>query len=369
MNEILPLLVHKKFISYEWGRSIVGYFYKYAKKYDLDIKLIYNYQDILSYTNCGFVIVLGVDLVWLGNVIKQISSTEINIIIMNGNINIPYSKISKINFNQKMIIKNSIEILQQKSRTHTALFGVQENDTSDASKADEFASLVSQNDIYYTNTCHNIADCFSNFFKNIEKYDSVICANDIIAIYLLSRLSELNITVPDKLHVIGNGNLRIGSYVSPTFTTASYNMGAMVEATVYILKSMIHFSAITNIDISLSSDIIERGSTGVDYNSPNSSFRYPYQLNNILGINEDCKIDEELMIIKNIDRVLTMSSEVEISILSKLLAGSSYDNIAKDEIMSPDTIKYHIKKLYKNLNIHRHTELIELFDKYKINIK
>ena len=58
---------------------------------------------------------------------------------------------------------------------------------------------------------------------------AVFCANDLMAIGLMSRAQELGLTIPDDLSVAGFDGVRLGDYVRPTLTslqTSPWLMGA-----------------------------------------------------------------------------------------------------------------------------------------------
>jgi DNA-binding CsgD family transcriptional regulator len=56
-------------------------------------------------------------------------------------------------------------------------------------------------------------------------------------------------------------------------------------------------------------------------------------------------------------------SERETEVLERLLHGKNAPAIAKELVISPNTVRSHIKRLYRALNIHSRQELIESFEK------
>ena len=64
---------------------------------------------------------------------------------------------------------------------------------------------------------------------------------------------------------------------------------------------------------------------------------------------------------------LAFSSEEQRMILM-LVNGAKYGEIAEQVHLSEDSVKYHIKKIYKNLGIHRKDELISLLNVYGITL-
>ena len=60
----LPLLIHTKYLAFEWGKSTVDYFRKYAAKHGLDLFVFHEPEEIDIVQCQGYVIVSGVDLLW-----------------------------------------------------------------------------------------------------------------------------------------------------------------------------------------------------------------------------------------------------------------------------------------------------------------
>lgn len=58
--------------------------------------------------------------------------------------------------------------------------------------------------------------------KKIDKYRSIICANDLLAAAALRFLATLNIDVPKKIAVIGIDNTDLANVLSPSLTSIDY---------------------------------------------------------------------------------------------------------------------------------------------------
>ena len=66
------------------------------------------------------------------------------------------------------------------------------------------------------------------FAKLASRPTAVICANDLMAIGLMKAASELGISIPDDLSVIGFDNVEISEYLTPPLSTIqvpAYDMG------------------------------------------------------------------------------------------------------------------------------------------------
>lgn len=59
-------------------------------------------------------------------------------------------------------------------------------------------------------------------FKNLKNYDSVICANDLLAAGALRFLSDMNIKVPQQMSVVGIDNTDLADLLNPAITSIDF---------------------------------------------------------------------------------------------------------------------------------------------------
>ena len=365
---VLPLLVHTKNVSFEWGKSNIECFIRQAKQLGMDVHIMYNWREVFDWKGQNVLIVNGVDKEWLEEVTENLAVLQMRIILIDGIINDECRSVSQVLFDQKEVIRSSLSLLRSKGRCCPALFGIQKNDTSDTSKAEAFAEQERSDAVYWFEK--DIAGCFDAFYRDFEKYDSVICSNDIVAVYFLSRCRENHILVPKQLYVIGNCDLWISSHVEPMLTTASYNKDAMIAVAIQLYRMLSAFPNIMSSNVSLLADISERASTGVvnkKVNNENVS-RSLYQYDERFMENVSHILCPEILRIKKLDQTLSMCSQQDLLILQRLADGSSYEDISAETFLTVDTVKYHIKKLYRLLEIHRRHELTALLDKYSLKL-
>lgn len=354
----LTLLVHTKIASFEWGKTVIEVFQRHAIRNKLTLRTVYRWQDA---ADSDVVVLVGVDEPWLKEALKNLDPLRQHIILLNGIADQYHMHISHVLNEQEMLIQDCVELLRRHGRSRPAFFGVQKNDTSDESKALAFAQCVSARDVYYVDA--DIDACFDELFSRLEYYDSVICANDIMAIYLLGRCRELGISVPERLYLIGNGNLWLGAHVTPTLTTVSYDPDTMAAVTLQLYKNFSRFGKLSAADIHLKGDLIERESTnGISKAHESSEVRSFWQCD------DSCDVCAKIYQIRTVDRVLSSCTLEKRTILRMLTEEASYDEIAEQVQLSCDTVKYHIKKMYKALGIHSKEELCDLIRYFGIKL-
>ena len=309
------------------------------------------------------VVIIGVDSEWLNLTLDKLNLQRNKIILIHGIAHKDYEYVSHITSDQRGAVQKSINLLKEKERTRPAFFGVQKNDSSDITKALAFSECFPPEYVYYVES--SVEECFERLHKELERYDSIICSNDIMAIYLIARFRALGISVPERLYLIGNGNLWLSSHVTPTLTTVSYNHEVTARLALQMCENLCDFENLGSINISVSTQLVQRGSTGALSTFQSFDSQAPHKRGAYMeyGSEELCR---ELSEIVSLDRVLSTCSEDQIYVLRSWIAGDSVEGIAEKMFISPDTVKYHLKTLYKLLDIHSKNELTELVNRYGV---
>ncbi|MDR0297729.1 MAG: LacI family transcriptional regulator [Streptococcaceae bacterium] len=101
------------------------------------------------------------------------------------------------------------------------------NGTPDAavSKARElgYRSTASHASVVYANFREDDAYNWALTADNLEDYDAIFAASDLMAIGISKALHERGLT--DKIALVGFDDITLGSYISPSLTTVRQNMG------------------------------------------------------------------------------------------------------------------------------------------------
>lgn len=355
----ITLLVHSKIAVFEWGKTLIELFTAQAIKNKYVLTTVCDADDITE-LDCP-VVILGVDSEWLNATLDKLNFRKSKLVLIHGAAHKNYEYVSHISADQQVTVQNCMNLLNEQGRTRTAFFGVQKNDTSDMTKALAFSKRFSHQDVYLTES--NIEDCFERLLKNLDNYDSIICSNDVMAIYLLSRFRALGINIPERLHLIGNGNLWLSSHVTPSLTTVSYNAEVTAKLALQMCETLRDFEDVGSINMSLSTQLIRRGSTGEPCIRQCLDDQRLHKRGAYMEY-EGETLCHELSEIASLNQSLSACSQDQLSILRSWVAEESVDCIAEKLFLSSDTVKYHLKILYKLLDIHSKAELKELVNRY-----
>ena len=354
----LKLLVHSEYLK------TVNAFHHYAVKNGLELKMAFSPEKLLTRRGEA-VIVIGVDQDWLRSVIGNLKEYGAYIIIIAGEPQDDIDNVSYVNIDQRSLMRSSLEYLASRGRSRTAFFGVQKNDLSDNIKKITFLKYHGEDSVYMLDG--TVSAAFDRFFADAGRYDSVICSNDITAYCFLRRCREVGIRVPCDLYLVGNGDLWMSSHMKPSLTTATYDWQGKVKNVVSIIQHIFGLPSFNSLEMNLDAVLVTRESTGHSFVS--SSGDEPKQT--LPTALSDHKIilpgiDPEIQMLHNLNQTLFCASPVQKEILGRLTKHESYEEIADALVMSTDAVKYHSKKLYRQLEVHSKTELSRLFGMYGI---
>ena len=67
-------------------------------------------------------------------------------------------------------------------------------------------------------------------FKSLNKFDAIICGNDLMATAVLNFLQDKGVNIPDKISVVGIDNDDFCNYLTPKLSSIDLNVPRMGEA-------------------------------------------------------------------------------------------------------------------------------------------
>ena len=346
------IIADEKFLAFEWGRTFDAYLHECARKRNIALKPL----DVSNPPAEGYLFLLGVDSVWLAETAEKIAHTHLIAILLEGGGAVLKNRTVHITNDQHSVITESVNLLQAKGCKAPAFFGVQKNDTSDMKKAERFSAYYGEKNIYYVSD--DIYEAYDRFCSDIARYDSVICSNDLFAVFLMKKFAGMGMDVPAEMKVIGNGNLWISSHIKPSLTTACncdyYKTANIIFS---LLRSEALPDVLSNMDLSLKNTIVPRETTGDAASGDERHLYFVSERNSLDYARVKCP---ELKVIVKLNRVLSSLPETDREVLRCIVRSYSREEISGKCFLSYDSVKYHIKKIYGALGVHNKGELISL---------
>ena len=370
---IMNVMVHKWYTRGFYGIQEIQLVRRIAAKYRFVLRFhesAENLQPSGSLSEARFAVVLGVDEHWLRETIEGLCEKGIMPVLING-YNSFGQEISWIRVSQNAIIQDSLSYLQKKKKVNTALFGVQQNDTSDLQKWNAFQKYQKGMGVCYFYRGSG-RECFDKFFQELDHFDSVISVNDIMTVYLLSECRRRQVNLAEKMTIISNGLCPVSCFVTIPFLTYLYETAEQEQIIGKALRFLYSNNGIDSLQVSCNINCVNRvwntelrriGEWG---NCTKKQAEYIYSEEKLLA--DDYKNDEALREIQRINEALRLCDATDIKILASQLSEYRYSDMAEQLFLSEGALKSRIRKLYKGFGVSNRNELKNLLEQYSIRI-
>lgn len=331
-----------------------------SQAYHLKISLTPAKQEMLPHLpqNCGstVVVVIGTSINWLNSITPFLLDRGYLCLLVTGDYDYTMNgKTSSLLLNYRSSTKALLAHLYQAGDRKIAFFGVNPNSYSDRIKSKSFH----ESDIYYN--YGSITTCTNQFFYKLEQYDAAICANDVVAIYLLRYLSEKGIRIPDKFHLASFGGLFLAQLIDPPITTISQDYRLLGQQAVKVCSFLkknpqLVINALINcpIKIQRSSEISHSSASDIiPLKQAVSSNCKPYA-STVSGkqtvgkeVPPDVNFYDDLPVLSlmALERLISESDQLDIQILLELFDGNTLEKTAEYLNLSLSALRYRIRKM------------------------
>lgn len=188
------------------------------------------------------------------------------------------------------------------------------------------------------------AESFDAFFPLASRYDAVLCPNDMIAVAFLSECKKRGFSVPHDFYLASFGNTALGSYCRPTLTTLSMDMYRVGQESFKAWQMLENSGAEERaaLKITVPGRILVRESTE----------NTPVQHENAAlapALSDDRFYHHPLIAsLVGLDACLSARDALDFRILRALFDKESYDTISERCFISPNALRYRLKKIYQD---------------------
>lgn len=226
-----------------------------------------------------------------------------------------------------------------------------------AAKMVEGCSL-SVSDIFL-NDENGLSNCFARLYAGIEKYNAVICANDLSALYLITELRERGIRVPEDVFVIGYANSPVARSASPTITSIEIEEQKRAELCVSLWRFLQKNPEVQSVGLTVEHSLVVRESTGLFYPVGEGE---PFAFSKQTGGD-----DRGYGGLHGLQTFLKRGNSIEQTIVSMILQGKSTAEICEALYLSESTVKYRIRNLLEMFSVQTKSELCAILKHYNIH--
>ncbi len=246
------------------------------------------------------------------------------------------------------------EYLEKCGRKLIALYGINPDSSTDLIKQRYFEDRSKSipaygngSNIYFRisdNKESPTLDCFEHFKKNLEYYDAVICANDLVAKLLIDDLQKIGVKVPDDLYIVSFGDYILAQIGSPTITAVTIDHEQLGRQAVYTYSYLKKASDDLYITAKVAPKLTIGESTAAtelddnteqivdDISTPFSTsfFKHP-----------------EIRSIITFENMLTNCDKLDMQILIGIMSSMTYIQLSEKLFVSENVISYRVKRLCK----------------------
>ncbi len=204
-------------------------------------------------------------------------------------------------------------------------------------------------------------EIFDDFLDVCQRYDAVLCPNDVMAVCLLNVCAKRGINVPRDLFVASFGNMAIGRYYRPSITSMTMDMLRVGEQTFHLWRFlMTNANARENaFRATVPSRILVRETTMNLTIGTDAQIVSPSSASGVMEVDRfyDNKMIAELV---GIEKCIIQRDQVDMRIVAGLMDGQSYEQICDELFISSSTLRYRLNKIYADVGVKKRKEFEEL---------
>lgn len=357
-----------------WCQQTIHAIYDEAAKKRYSVSVIdppdiikINFDSVFGNSEKRILIVLGTSINDSASLAQKANRSGVRILYINYQNENIQSNYSNIIVDYADSMRKMICYLRSCGRGKTALYGINRNSSTDMIKNNYFRQLartpgsgVSEKDIYYNEP--SVLECFDSYGPHAYDYNSVICANDVVAYSLMKNLRCLGMDVPGDCYIVSFGGSILSQVGAPALTTVSVDHRELGRQAVFAYSYLSRVSDNINISAKVEPVFHVRASTENKPYDPvcaemdGGSTELPAVIDFYNG--------PDVKSILSIEHMLSRCDELDFLIMRGLLLGEQYSKLAEMLYTSENVISYRVKRMCKTTGEKNRTSLLELLNLY-----
>lgn len=329
---------------------------------DNNIYLLSDVKDITP--NEKAIIVIPFSKQWHDYTVSLLLSQKIHPIIIMDSYDDYFSSSSCITYDSLHSFYELTNSLIPYTNKNFAFVGISPDSTPDFQKYIGFRNALKEHNIKFEKdfVFYNKEDfttCANNFLKQYEKFDSIICCNDLVAILILSKIPN-----PLNFNITGFGGTKTGEFTLPSLTTIQVDYYHIGKEAVLLYQKLLKTNVLSKTIITVKNDFVIRESTP---HLKKIDVKYPtikIDSNELVNTNmySNCTTKD----ICSFEALFKKCDMQDLQILIGLREKKSYETIAADCFLSLNAMKNRIKNYQKLTNSNTVEDLRALLNFYNI---
>ncbi len=355
----MHVLVEPSFMSSHWCTNYIKGITSQAKRKNITVEVhtdaAFIHQPDFDDTH---VVMLGSSLGWASHYMTLLYASDVYPIVLSiANYQKEFPFASFITMDYEDASRKLMKYLFDRGARATAFFAVNRKSSTDRQKVSNFLSCGGrEEDIYHYDG--DMSEACERIIANIEKYDSVLCANDVSAVILMRRLVDIGIEIPRNIQLASFGDTVLSNLEVHNIAVAhvkSFEAGQMSISAYRMLKSNPSISALSFL---MQCEILDNNYDLVEIRLPHT----PPTFDPAPGI--DFFRDPEVEKVLLVERLLAGCDKLDIRILREVINKESYSKIAAKLFIAENTISYRIKKILSAAPEKSKEEVLSLLAKF-----
>ncbi len=315
--------------------------------------------------NKKILIVIGTSISWIPDILKKLTERGVHVVLVSIQPAANFTSVSTILMDHADTLRALYQYLYSLDRSRIALYGINPNSSADRLKTECFRAILQDQDIedpqdriYYNFAA--LADCFDRFQPNINAYDAVICANDVVAVSLIRHLKTCGLRVPDDLYVVSFGDTLLARLFSPSLTTVTLNHDELGRQAVAAVNYLHRNDAIISLSIKVECRIHIREST--NRATPATERILPVKTAPAPPVifYDDVEVHEALAV----ESFINKCDELDLQILEGLYTAEKYSDLADQLYTTENSLKYRIRRMLSWLEKDNRDDLVRFLSSF-----
>lgn len=254
-----------------------------------------------------------------------------------------------------------VNYLYKCGREKIALVGFGKNSINDNMRyhaaltaAAVWGNMLTEKDVFQWE--HDPQESFNAFLEKCDRYDAVICPNDVISVCLINVCRKHGIRVPDNIYLASFGNMNLSSYYSPTITSVTMDMFSVGEQTynVWRFLTMGDRQMHSSVKITVPSRILARESTAnIEPNMESDTLSPALRADHFY-------YNPVISVLVGLDNCISQRDELDMRVIKSMLDHENYETICEKYYISSSTLRYRLNKIFADAGVQNRKQFEQL---------
>lgn len=310
-------------------------------------------------------LLIGTSVSWMPQTQARLSQLGVHCLVLAYSAAMLAGSVSSVSMDYRQAVNMLAQYLGQHGHPRIAMFGINPDSATDMLKKTAFLNYARQSggvdpeqDVFWNDG--HLSETCRQFFALLDRYDAVICANNIAAIILKHYLAGQGIRIPDDLFMTSIGDTKLAQLTKPSMTTAQLDFFEVGRQAVQMLAILHKNPELSSLSATLNCKIHVGEST---------AWQPAGHYAELAGGDEALRTvnfysDPDVIDVLHIEDLLSRCDDIDLNILKGIVSQLKYIDLAEDLHISENTVKYRIKKMLSITEQASREDLMNLLLRY-----